>query len=182
LLADVAVFTLADLLRRRSLVIIGPDQPSRRFPISPEQATRIVRRVRRRAAAMLVLGLVLFAASSGTNDPDEAAWAAIMLLASLFLMPTGAVGLIRWSRRLRSVKQHGWRGGRARISPAGWNRSEVNITFGSETRTVITTRPVAVPIPFAVHKTQVYLGGAGKHLTVLLRTSPVLVAAKPGQM
>lgn len=181
LLSGVAVFTLSDLLLRRTLVIVGPVKPTR-FSITPEQATRVVRRVRRRAAILLVLGLILFFASTGSYDPGEAAWDAIMLLASLILIPIGAVGVVRWSRRLRSVRRHGWRGGRARISSAGWNRDEVTVTFGRETHTVLTTRPVAVPIPMSVHKTQVYLGGAGNHLTVLLRTVPIVVPAKPAQM
>ena len=56
-----AVFTLADLLRRRWLVTYGPAKPSRRakFSISPNDATTIVTRVRSRAAAMLITGLVL---------------------------------------------------------------------------------------------------------------------------
>jgi hypothetical protein len=178
----VAVFTLADLVLRRSLVIVGPTKRTR-LAISPDEATRILRRVRRRAAIILALGLLMmFAVSSGLSDPDQASWDALLLLASLFLIPIGAVGVVRWSRRLRSVRRHGWRGGRARISPAGWNRAEVTITFGHETRTVLTTRPVAVPIPFAIHKSDIYLGGAGEHLTVLLRGAPVLVPAKPAQM
>ena len=180
-----AVFTLADLLRRRSLVIYGPAKPKRaaKFSISPNDATIIVERVRSRAAAMLVAGLVLAAAfglgvQADADDPIGTILLTVAASLSFMLVPSGAVGIVRWTRRVRSARRHGWLRAHARITAAGWNRSEIALPD----RTLITTRPVAVPIPLSVYNTPVLVGGAGEHLTVLLIVVPVLVPARPAQM
>lgn len=180
-----AVFTLSDLWRQRSLVTLGPAKPTRRakFSISPETATVIVQRVRLRAAGMLLAGLALFfafafAVPAAGDDPFGMFLLIVSASLSLVLAPAGAVGLVRWSRRVRSVRQHGWLRAHAGITAAGWNRFEITLPD----RTLITTRLVAVPIPMSVYRTPVLIGGAGKHLTVLLIVAPILVPAKPAQM
>ena len=114
------------------------------------------------------------------NDPT---WVTILLVIgivlSLVLLPAGTISLVRWSRRLRSVRRHGWRHCRAYIDDATWSHSYLTITCGDDTRTVVTTLPVVMPIPVNFSRSTVYLGGAGKHLTVLLLTIPIILSAKP---
>lgn len=114
------------------------------------------------------------------NDPY---WVTLLiattLVASAIVLPSGGICLVRWSRRLRSVRRHGWRQGRADIGDTRWQRTILTIFTGPDVITVATTRPIALPIPFDVTRSAVHLGGQGKHLTVMFLTGPFLVPAKP---
>jgi hypothetical protein len=157
-----------------------------RYRITADVGTLAVGRLRRGAAVTLLLGLGLFAAfdvgvTAGT-EVDDPWWITVpgttALVLSLLLVPAGAIGLVRWSRRLRSVRRHGWRRGHAEISANRWNGSVLTITCGRDVHTVVTTRPVGFPVPITLARSAVYLGGAGNHVTVLFLDVPFLAAAK----
>jgi hypothetical protein len=157
-----------------------------RYRITADAGTLAVSRLRRGAAMMLLLGLGLlavFVIAVSATDGTDAWWistfGAMAVVLSLLLVPVGGVGMVRWSRRLRSVRRHGWRRGQAMIGPNRWNRAVLRITCGRDTHTVVTTRPVGFPVPITLGRSAVYLGGAGDHLTVLFLDVPFLAAVKP---
>src|SRR2546430_10607602 len=118
---------LADFrrLRLRTIATRGSDdlRGLGRHKVSDKVATEAVVRLRRRGVVMLVAGLVSLAGfvvgltvlGAATERPGVVQMLAVALVAPGLLIPSGAVGTVRWSRRLGSVREHGWRPGRASV-------------------------------------------------------------------
>jgi hypothetical protein len=161
------------------------------YAVTPEVATLAVRRLRRRGAAMFLLGFVLFigfviGASAVEAESEEvfgtARGVALTLVLSLLLMPSGGITLLRWSRRLRSIHRHGWRYGHVKITrgyvSGPWHRTNLEISRGQNVITAVTVVPVALPIPDNLVRSDVLIGGSGRWMTVVFLTGPFAVAAR----
>jgi hypothetical protein len=97
---------------------------------------------------------------------------------SVVLLPPGLIGSVRWGRRARALRRHGWR--RGSVEARGKRVHHVHFPEDSPDRTVtlVTTRPVAHAIPPEFRTGEVLVGGRGRHLTVVFTCGPVLAAAR----
>ncbi|MFL6140698.1 MAG: DUF3592 domain-containing protein [Labedaea sp.] len=114
------------------------------------------------------------------NDPT---WAvilfAILLVFGLLLVGSGVGAVVRWQRRVRSARAHGWRPGRAEVRDVKRGSALLDIWLAGEWIQVRTTRPVAYPFPYQLSLSDIQLGGTGRALVVVLHTGPFVMAAKP---
>ena len=94
---------------------------------------------------------------------------------SVVLLPPGLIGSVRWGRRARSLRRHGWR--RGHVDAEG--KRIHHVRFPSDPPvTAVTTHPVAHPIPPEFRTGEVLVGGSGRHLIVVFTLGPVLAAAR----
>jgi hypothetical protein len=116
------------------------------------------------------------AAPGVSNDPFLPGLSTmIAFVLSVVLLPPGVVGSIRWGRRARAVRRHGWRRGHVE---AGGRRVH-HIRFPSDPPgSAVTTYPVAHPIPPEFRTGEVLVGGRGRRLTLVFTLGPVLAAAR----
>ncbi|MFC3895721.1 DUF3592 domain-containing protein [Lentzea rhizosphaerae] len=114
----------------------------------------------------------------------------VAFVLSATLLPPGVIGLVRWGRRVRAVRLHGWRRGQAetdgnRIHRIRFHRNGPGLgpVDGGSTdsrdhaMTVVTTSPVAHEIPPEFRTGEVLVGGRGRHLALMFTRGPVLAAA-----
>lgn len=133
------------------------------------------------------------AAPGVSNDPFlPNLLTVVAFVLSATLLPPGVIGLIRWSRRARSLRRHGWRRGQVETNgnrvhhirfprngsstgPTVDNRSTDSLDHAM---TVVTTYPVAHQIPLEFRTGEVLVGGHGRCLTLVFTRGPVLAAAR----
>jgi hypothetical protein len=190
--------TRRDEFRRvklRAILIRGMDDVDKLPHRHPEEAldldmaTRVVRRLRARSAAILGIGVVLFIGFCeplfvAGDGPPSGPVLAFLSIGTLTVLPSGLVTYPRWARRVRSLERAGWRGGVAELFMNENNRrAELHVTFPSgETEIIVTVTLIALPFPAAVVNAsgvEVWIGGDSDALTVLFGYGPFMVAAKP---
>lgn len=119
------------------------------------------------------------AAPGVANDPVWAAYATIVaFVVSVVLLPPGVIGSIRWGRRLRAVRRHGWR--RGLVEAAGKRLNHIRFLDDPSGRAMaaVTTYPVNHSIPPEFRTGEVLVGGRGRRLTLVFTLGPVLAAAR----
>jgi hypothetical protein len=120
-----------------------------------------------------------------TDDPPNSSFSTAVLMITgliggVFLLPSGLIAGWRWGRRLRSVREHGWRSGRALVRRRLRGRTVLAVRLpDGDVLTVVTVRPVTLPLPMGLTASDVYVGGQGDALSIMFLTGPFVVAAKP---
>lgn len=179
-------------LRVRTIASRGSDdlRGLGRHKVSDEVATLAVRRLRRRGVVMLVAGLViavgfavgLVVLGSAGSLPGVDLVLVFALVATVLLVPSGAISAVRWSRRARAIRSRGWRPGSAVVVRARSYSVTMDVRLndppGGEPIRIRTTLPVNLPFPM-LSADRVRIGGDGRWLTVLFLSGPFLMAAKP---
>jgi hypothetical protein len=120
-----------------------------------------------------------------TDDPPNSSFSTAVLMITgligwVFLLPSGLIAGRRWGKRLRSVREHGWRAGRALVRRRLRGRTVLTVRLpDGDDLTVVTVRPVNLPLPMGLTSSDVYVGGRGNALSIMFLTGPFVVAAKP---
>ncbi|MBP2322866.1 hypothetical protein JOF56_003251 [Kibdelosporangium banguiense] len=119
-----------------------------------------------------------------TDDPPNSRFltAVLMitaLIGAVFLVPSGLIAGRRWGKRLRSVREHGWRSGRALVRRRMRGHTVLSVRMpDGDVLTVVTVRPVTLPLPMDLTASDVYVGGQGNALSIMFLTGPFVVAAR----
>ncbi|ONI85367.1 hypothetical protein ALI144C_13865 [Actinosynnema sp. ALI-1.44] len=102
---------------------------------------------------------------------------AIGFVLSVILLPPGVIGLVRWNRRARDVRRHGW--SRGQVEADGKRVHHIRFpTSPDHAMTVVTTRPVNHHISPEFRTGDVLVGGHGRRLVLVFTRGPVLAAAR----
>lgn len=119
------------------------------------------------------------AAPGVANDPYLPSMLTIAaFVVSVVLLPPGLIGSVRWGRRARALRRHGWRRGVVEARGRRLHHIEFPADPSERAVTVVTTRPVNYAIPPEFRTGEVLVGGRGRHLTVVFTRGPVLAAAR----
>lgn len=119
------------------------------------------------------------AAPGVSNDPLLPHLLTVTAFAlSVVLLPAGVIGSIRWGRRARAVRRHGWRRGVVEARGKRLHHIEISADPSHRAVTVVTTRPVAHAIPPEFRTGEVLVAGRGRHMTVVFTLGPVLASAR----
>jgi hypothetical protein len=163
-------------LRVRTIASRGSDDLRElgRHRVSDEVATLAVLRLRRRGVVMLVIavgfavGPVLLGSAASLPGVDVVL--VFALVATVLLVPSGAISTVRWSRRARAIRSPGWRPGSAVVVRARSYSATLDVRLndppGREPIRIRTTLPVNLPFPM-LSADRVRIGGDGRRLTVL---------------
>lgn len=116
----------------------------------------------------------------------------VAFVLSAVLLPPGVIGLVRWNRRVRAVRRHGWRQGLVETDgnrvhhirfpqsgPCTGSLDGSGSTVSPDhAMTVVTTYPVNHRIPPEFRTGEILVGGHGRRLTLVFTRGPVLAAAR----
>ncbi|WP_139190968.1 DUF3592 domain-containing protein [Actinokineospora iranica] len=123
------------------------------------------------------------AAPGVSNDPSLPTLLVVVAFALWpMLLPPGLIGLVRWGRRARAVRVHGWR--RAQVEAHGKRLHRIHFPANPSAEpsgsamTVVTTYPVVRGIPPEFRTGEVLVGGHGRRVTLVFTRGPVLAAAR----